>query len=70
MYSLSVCDDDNEDGWDAEKNDNDSEGQQCSFCVAQGLHCFLHILHDIRCADPHDAASAAQVLMELLVNVQ
>lgn len=67
---LSVRDDDNEDGWDAEKNYDDSESQQRAFCVAQRLHGFLHILHNVRCADLPDSASPAQVRLELLIYVQ
>lgn len=69
-YSLSVADHDDEDGWHAAEDDDDSQGQQCPFCVAHSLRLLLNIGHHVRRADLQDSPALAQVGLELLVDIQ
>ena len=69
MYSLPVGDDDDEDGGDAAEDD-DGQGEERALRVAHRLHRLLHVGHQVRRADLQDASAAAQIRLELLVDVQ
>lgn len=69
-YSLLVADHDDEDGWHAAQDDDDSQGQQCPLRVAHGLRLLLHVGHHVRRADLQDSPALAQVGLELLVDIQ
>lgn len=69
-YSLPVADHDDENGWHAAQDDDDSQGQQCPLCEAHGLRLLLHVGHHVRRADLQDSPALTQVGLELLVDIQ
>lgn len=69
-YSLSVGDNDNQNGWDAADNDDHCQGQQCSLCVAHSLHSFFYTSHHFRGSDLQNPSTGREKRLELLIDVQ
>lgn len=69
-YSLSVGDNDNQNGRDAADNDDHCQGQQCSLCVAHSLHSFLYTSHHFRGSDLQNPSTGREKRLELLIDVQ